>query len=208
MPEFKNDPSSSVRQCSSCKAVKTVDAYPKTGARNFCLRCRADYALKRFHNRTPEQRKIQRARWLKWYHKNKKAYRERYNAYRRERRQLDQKHRTKLLIESRQFYDVHRDCVLQYARRYMLKKKFGITIEEYERMSMEQKGKCAICLLPQRDGRRLAVDHCHNTKKIRGLLCDNCNQSLGKFKEDPDRFIAAANYLRKHQTTSSSRTRR
>lgn len=58
-----------------------------------------------------------------------------------------------------------------------LKRHFGITLEQYERMVKQQKGRCKICR--KKTKRTLAVDHCHKTKKVRGLLCDFCNRSLG-----------------------------
>ncbi len=61
--------------------------------------------------------------------------------------------------------------------------KYGITEEDYERMLEEQDHLCAICREPCSSGRRLAVDHCHLTGKVRGLLCMNCNIALGKLKD-------------------------
>jgi hypothetical protein len=64
-------------------------------------------------------------------------------------------------------------------------KKYGVSADEYLRMGEEQGWVCAICGLPeiaQRSGRvmSLAVDHCHETGRVRGLLCGNCNTGLGK----------------------------
>ena len=76
-----------------------------------------------------------------------------------------------------------------------LKRKYGITIEEYEAMFAEQGGKCWIC----RGGtsyKHLACDHDHKTGEVRGLLCANCNKVLGRFRDDPERFLKAADYLR------------
>lgn len=63
---------------------------------------------------------------------------------------------------------------------------------------------CAICKEPQSvllkgELKRLAVDHCHKTKKIRGLLCDNCNKGLGLFKDKPELLNSASEYLRLNQ---------
>ena len=67
-----------------------------------------------------------------------------------------------------------------------LRYKFNITLDDYDRMYREQDGKCALCKKPEsaKDGRsgkirRLAVDHCHETDRVRGLLCYRCNHLIG-----------------------------
>ena len=52
-----------------------------------------------------------------------------------------------------------------------------------------------VCVICGNDGPKLAVDHCHSTNKIRGILCMNCNQGLGKFKDDPELLEFARIYL-------------
>ena len=76
-----------------------------------------------------------------------------------------------------------------------LLKKFGMTIDEYDQRVAEQGGCCAICRQPCRSGRKLAVDHCHKTLRVRGLLCGNCNRALGLYKNDPAIVAAAVAYL-------------
>jgi hypothetical protein len=66
----------------------------------------------------------------------------------------------------------------EIARRGHLRRKFNLTIEQYEEMLNKQHGVCLICGKPPKD-RRLAVDHDHKTGKIRGLLCGICNRHLG-----------------------------
>ena len=72
---------------------------------------------------------------------------------------------------------------------HQLKYKFGITLEDFDRMVESQNGLCAICggENVQIRGRvvALAVDHNHKTGKVRGLLCNGCNTSLGRFKDIP-----------------------
>ena len=70
--------------------------------------------------------------------------------------------------------------------------KYGITEKEYQTLLEEQGGLCAIC----KEEQKLAVDHCHITQKVRGLLCHACNVALGFFKDDPVRVDAAVVYLR------------
>ena len=58
----------------------------------------------------------------------------------------------------------------------------GMTWELYQQMLSDQESVCAICQKPDASGRRLAVDHNHETGKIRGLLCLSCNQFIGKLE--------------------------
>lgn len=81
---------------------------------------------------------------------------------------------------------------------YMLKYLYGLTVEEYENMLERQGGVCAICGSGEWGGTKHRVphvDHDHETGKVRGLLCGDCNFGLGKFKDDPDRLRAAISYL-------------
>ena len=82
----------------------------------------------------------------------------------------------------------------------MLKKLYGITLADYDRMVEKQNGKCAICETtePRTPGSRFAVDHHHETGKVRALLCGPCNTAIGSLKEDPALFTAAIEYLRDH----------
>ena len=85
-------------------------------------------------------------------------------------------------------------------RRRNLKKKFGITLEEYEKLYKQQNGKCACCLKDKSnsgiDG--LVVDHCHASGKVRELLCSCCNTALGLLKEDESIIKNLLQYVRKH----------
>lgn len=85
---------------------------------------------------------------------------------------------------------------LNRERKNALKRKFGISPEDYDAMYDAQEGVCAICHREEASpNRRLAVDHCHTTGKIRGLLCWPCNAALGKFQDDPERLRSAAVYI-------------
>lgn len=73
-------------------------------------------------------------------------------------------------------------------------KKIGFSLPEYEKMLNKQNGGCAICKKKDK-WFRLAVDHCHGTKKIRGLLCSQCNRGLGIFHDSTDLLKHAIAYL-------------
>ena len=86
-----------------------------------------------------------------------------------------------------------------------LARKYGLTPEGYQAMLVEQNGLCAICARPEtkidhRLGtlRRLAVDHCHSTEKVRGLLCSICNMSIGQIGESIVILRAMIAYIEKH----------
>lgn len=82
-----------------------------------------------------------------------------------------------------------------------IKHHFGLSVEEYDAMLKRQGGKCAICRGgPTKRYKRLSVDHDHKTKKVRGLLCSNCNTGLGYFKDDPENTQAATDYLEAHSS--------
>lgn len=87
----------------------------------------------------------------------------------------------------------------EYSRRSNLKRNFNITPEEYDMMLAKQVGVCAICKQAETSKRTtfLAVDHCHTTGAIRGLLCNNCNRGIGLLKDSPELLQAAKVYLEK-----------
>ena len=76
--------------------------------------------------------------------------------------------------------------------------KYKLSESEIEQMSQKQNHCCAICSAPQSSFKnKLAIDHCHKTGKVRGLLCSNCNHALGKFKDKISILKKAIEYLRK-----------
>lgn len=86
-------------------------------------------------------------------------------------------------------------------RRRNLQFKYGMTIEDYDRM-LEEQGGCAICGTdnPLGEGNprpaiSFAVDHCHTTGRVRGLLCNPCNRGIGFLRDSPAILRKAASYL-------------
>lgn len=67
-------------------------------------------------------------------------------------------------------------------------------------MREERRGVCPLC---ERDmwlnGQRLVVDHCHETGKVRSLLCSRCNRGMGMFEDNPESLRKAAKYLEDHR---------
>ncbi len=80
-------------------------------------------------------------------------------------------------------------------RRSHLRRKFGLTPQQYDEMLVDQGGGCAICGKRPRPDISLHIDHDHKTGRIRSLLCFTCNNGLGQFREDIDLLFAAATYV-------------
>lgn len=81
-----------------------------------------------------------------------------------------------------------------YVRDREYQKRFGITLGDYERMLEAQGGVCLLCRKACVRG-RLCVDHCHESKAIRGLLCRVCNLAIGIVRDDPEWMKRARDYL-------------
>lgn len=83
-----------------------------------------------------------------------------------------------------------------YDKDKKLKKAFGISYGEYQKMLEVQSNACAICKTTNTGKRRaFAVDHCHTTGKIRGLLCSNCNTGIGNLRDSVELLKQAIHYL-------------
>lgn len=73
---------------------------------------------------------------------------------------------------------------------------YGITIDDYHRMHADQDGRCPICLRRFSASVQPNIDHCHTTGRVRGLLCQPCNTTLGMWRDDRRRLLRAVAYLR------------
>lgn len=102
---------------------------------------------------------------------------------------------------AKEWRDANPERVAERQKWLRIKHRYGLTREQYEAMLADQNDVCAICHNPQSDWitDALYVDHCHATKRVRGLLCAPCNSALGHMKDDPERLIRAAEYLRKFE---------
>lgn len=87
-----------------------------------------------------------------------------------------------------------KQCVL--ATQKCRLRKMGATVAQYEEFRKVQNGLCAICGLEQAN-QILSADHCHETTRVRGLLCRKCNTGLGMFQDSPELVNRAAMYLEK-----------
>lgn len=124
-----------------------------------------------------------RARALARYHANPEKIKAKNNAWRRANPDRVREH--------------HKRGALR-RREYKLKQQYGLTIVAYNDLVEASNGLCAVCNKPPRGTRsatKLHVDHCHNTGRVRGLLCHACNVALGMARDNPDTLRRLAMYL-------------
>ena len=82
-----------------------------------------------------------------------------------------------------------RDCYK--SKQYHLKTRFNLTVEEFDKMVLDRNSTCPIC----NKICKLVVDHCHETNRVRGLLCSVCNSGLGKLGDNKEGLLSAIKYL-------------
>lgn len=131
----------------------------------------------------------------------RKNYERRLAANRRWRKKTGYKNDPKKAVEAtRKWQAANPEKVRLARRKRQLREMYGITIEQFDAMLLDQGGKCASCddaLADTKHGRH--IDHCHATGKVRGILCSGCNIALGHAKDDVERLKALIRYLEKHQ---------
>lgn len=168
-----------IKECRKCNRKLSVENFfkyqkSKDGKDGYCKECRKVYQMDWSKN---NQDKVKLKRKV-YYLKNSAALQDK----RREREKNNPE-------KSKQQRAI-------YARRYLLKSKYGLTETSYEKIFDSQQGKCAICGL--KSEKVLRVDHNHKTGRIRSLLCDRCNIKLGYYEVYKDFHTQAEEYLLKH----------
>ncbi len=110
------------------------------------------------------------------------------------RRKHREKNRDRINRQAREYNATDRGKAM--TRRSKIKQKYGITLEEHERIYVDQNGCCALCgkLVAYRE---VHTDHDHETGEIRGLLCFRCNLGLGTFGDDLEGLRRVMKYLRR-----------
>lgn len=110
-------------------------------------------------------------------------------------------------MKRKKYYQLNKKIYKQYHKLYRIRHwkkrlnswlltKYNINIYEYYKMLKRQKGRCYICHKKNKNKKRLGLDHNHKTKRIRHLLCNNCNTLLGLAKENIRTLQNAINYLK------------
>ena len=164
-----------MKTCSKCGRLQPLENYYKAvgardGRRGDCKDCFRARAKARYP--TVRAQSIERAK--RWRDEHREQY-------------LENQRRMKQSPEYR-----------QRERAGHLKRKYGISLEQYEALLVGQGGVCAICERPATTGISLHVDHDHASGRIRGLLCFRCNNALGDLEESPELLRRGAEYIVQH----------
>lgn len=125
-----------------------------------------------------------------------------HNGYRSRCKDCRNSYRRKHRKENRQKY-LKKERTPEYIERMRnsaFKRQYGITVEDYRVLFKKQKGKCKICNKPEnhKTKKKLTVDHCHSTKKVRGLLCHSCNCALGLLNDNIKLLKNSIKYLKEN----------
>jgi hypothetical protein len=181
---------------------------------------------KRYPEKEKEWREKNRKHINKYARELRKRKKEHFKVYNKEWREKNKEHHVEV---SQNWRKANPDKVRAYqARRYQnhreelkkrsndwrkansekvhlakIKRKFGITEEQYNFLRISQNDKCAIC---NNGGsyQRLGVDHNHKTGQIRGLLCAQCNAGIGNLKDSIELLENSIKYLKKYDNTNKT----
>jgi hypothetical protein len=163
--------------CTKCGEEKPIAEFWRKNSR--CRSCHNVYMREYNLNNRDKINKRKREQ----YQENRGSYRSDQSEYRRNNKE-------KVRAWHKTYYNNNKD---KY-RNSSLINNFGITLEQYKDMLSLQNGLCAIC---GKSPEKLVVDHSHETGKVRGLLCSNCNVGLGLFGDSQEILNSAADYLEK-----------
>lgn len=122
-------------------------------------------------------------------------------------REWKKENKEKVRLQNKRHYKKHKEDIDKRNSLYVKNggnlRRYGITLKEYNALLKKQNNVCAICggvETATLNGiiKKLAVDHCHKTKMVRGLLCDRCNRGLGYFKDNIKTINNSLKYLKKY----------
>jgi len=181
-----------MKPCTKCKIEKEINLFSKSannkdGLYSWCKECVKNHQIL-------NKDRI-RAKQSEWRNKNKirlAEYTKNYDKINKDKRTAQKRLRR---INNPEFY-----------KDEMLKRFYGITLIEYNKMLETQNSVCAIC--GNKETRRhfkyntlvdLAVDHNHITGKVRGLLCSSCNKAIGVFKDNIELLESSIIYLKRNK---------
>tara|TARA_R110002167_G_scaffold75032_1_gene209815 strand:+ start:452 stop:862 length:411 start_codon:yes stop_codon:yes gene_type:complete len=116
------------------------------------------------------------------------------------------KNKDKIKVVQKEYYLKNKEHILARVKTWslnnkdkvkenQLKKRYNLTLDQYNKMLSDQNNSCKVCNIKMT---KPNVDHCHTTFKVRGLLCNGCNTSLGLLKEDTKIMQKLIEYIKEH----------
>jgi len=172
----------------------------------YCTRCKIEKPLTEFNKQaglkdglTYKCKPCASACAKEWANKNREYVREycrkKYAMNPQPKKDSAKRYREANLDKAREANKKWRMKNKEKARDKFLFVRYGLSTEKYESMFKSQNGGCRSCGKQSLDGKRLFVDHDHNTGTVRGLLCHHCNAGIGHFFDDPFLLQCAIKYL-------------
>lgn len=142
-------------------------------------------ARRRWKEANPERDREAHRRWAaanpnyyrEWYRKNKESVKK----------------------SAKKWRDTHPESMLKTKRTQHLRRKYNMSLEDFEALWVAQKGLCAMCNAPMRRGRGAHVEHNHATGKVRGLTHPKCNTIIGYLENSPMAIQQGLRYLEQHK---------
>lgn len=154
----------------------------------------------KWRKENPERHLANVLAWQKANPDKSREYAARAARNQAERLKTDPEFAEKRRASSRNWHRAKRAKDPGHYRNSALKYAYGLTVEQYDAMVLTQGGVCAICRADRPGGKgRWHVDHCHDSGKIRELLCHSCNTGLGAFRDNLTLLQAAVAYLERHK---------
>lgn len=198
-----------IKTCSKCKQETSFSCFCKSSIQKSSLNPSCKECNKGRHRKYRAENKEKISLWHKQYRKDNpekcrsdsnKSYAKNKNKVQARQKKYRQDNKEKESLRHKSHYEKnkHNPEFLHKQRGHFLKRHYGITIQDYDDIYIEQGGRCAVCGTHQSKlDRSLAVDHCHSTKIVRGLLCHKCNIGIGCFNDDVNLFKNVVKYLEK-----------
>jgi len=185
-----------MKRCSRCGEVKYKSEFPKRklssdGLCGTCKHCRSiDYVK----YRTKHREELKRKRAIK-YAENPEKYRQRSRDWRKKNPDKAKEFSLKVYRKKNRFV-----ISLQNSERHARKYGYAACSATVEEVTVAFTGFCEICGVPEAEcTAKFHMDHCHDTGKFRGWLCDSCNKGLGFFKDSEKLVDKALDFLTNHK---------
>lgn len=190
--------------CKNCQKSKIITHFHPAksnadGRKNLCIPCYREQNRRRYReNPEPYKRRSREAEIKKDQEKERArkaaAYAQNRELWAARNKQWREVNRDRKRATDKAWSERSAARKYETGRRRQLQ-KYGLTLEQFDEQLAKQNGVCAICQQLETGGKSLAVDHCHSTGVVRGLLCGSCNRALGLFGESIFNLRAATRYL-------------